>query len=123
MTIEKLNKMANSLHNSFNEFDKRARAEARAAIKARDQQRWEKIRDERRRAGKAMNDLLDLLEDQAMSTDAQKDIADALGGSTVEARDLVTKMKNAEKVLETVTGFANLLVDVLGTAAKIAAAV
>lgn len=123
MMIAKLNKTANSLHHSFNEFEKRARAEARAAIKARDQQRWQKITDERRRAGDAMNDLLDLLEDQAMSTAAQKDIADALGDSTGKARDLLGKMKRAEKILETVTNFANLLVGVLGTAAKIATGV
>ena len=123
MTIAKLNKMANSLHHSFNEFEKRARAEARAALKARDEARWQKITDERRRAGNALNDLLDLLEDQAMSTDAQKEIAGELGKSTVKARDLLGKMKKAEKVLEAVTGFANLLVGVLGTAAKIVAAV
>lgn len=119
--IAQLNKVANSLHHSFNEFEKRARAEARAAIKARDEAQWQKITDERRRAGKAMNELLDLLEDQAMSTDAQKEIAGELGKSTVKARDLLGKMKKAGKVLEAVTNFANLLVGVLGTATRIAA--
>lgn len=123
MTITQLNKVANSLHHSFNEFEKRARAEARAAIKAGDQSRWKKITGERRRAGDAMNDLLDLLEDQAMSTDTQKKIAGALGESTTKARDLIAKMNKAEKVLQTVTQFANLLTGILGTAARIAAVV
>lgn len=118
--LMELNKSANSIHHSFNEVEKIARAEARAAIKARDRQRWKKIRAERRRAGDAVNEILDILEDQAMSTAVQKEIAVALGNSTTKARDLVSKMKTAGKVLDTVAKFANLMVGILGTVRAIA---
>lgn len=119
MIIAELNKMANSLHHNVNEFDKRARAEARAAIKAQDQARWEKITSDRRRAGEAANETLDLLEDQAMSTAAQKEIAAVLNDSTAKARDLLNKMKKAAETLKTVAEFADLVVGVLGTVKKI----
>ncbi len=118
--LVKLNKLANTLHHNFNEFEKRARAEARAAIKAGDIARWREITKKRRAAGDAMNDILDLLEDQAMSTATQKEIAVALGNSTAKARDLVGKMKKVGEILDTVTKFANLLVGILGTVRAIA---
>ncbi len=118
--LVKLNKLANTLHHNFNEFEKRARAEARAAIKAGDIARWREITKKRRAAGDAANDILDLLENEAMSTTVQKDIAVALEKSTAEARDLVSKMKKAEKVLDTVAKFANLLTGILGTVRAIA---
>jgi len=115
-----LNKSANSIHHSFNEVEKIARAEARAAIKAGDIAGLKKITAERRRAGDAVNALLDILEKQAMSTAVQKNIATTLTDAAAKARGLVRKMKKAVNVLKTVAQFANLLVGVLGTVRAIA---
>lgn len=113
--LAKLNEQANSIHHNFNEFEKRVRAEARKAIQDGDIPRWLRLTDERLRAQKAVNELLDQLEDQAMSSAVQKSVSDALDARTQEARDLVAKMKKAGQILDTITEFANLAVAVLGT--------
>ena len=118
--LMELNKSANSIHHSFNEVEKIARAEARAAIKTGDIAGLRKITIERRRAGDAVNAILDILENQAMSTTVQKSISNTLTDAAAKARGLVRKMKKAVKVLKTVTQFANLLVGVLGTVRAIA---
>ncbi len=113
--LAKLNEKARSLQHNIGEFDKAAREAARAAAQAGDFNRKNAISRQRREAVRAANDLLDILEDQAMSTDTQKAIANELDSASAEARGLLADLKKAGDILDTVTKIANLATAVLGT--------
>ena len=113
--IAKLNKVARSLQHNINEFDKTAREQARIAAQDGNFELRRDISEQRRKAVEAANHLLDLLEEQAMSTDTQKKVAAEIDKATHNARTQLRNLKKAGKILDAVTKLVPLVTNVLNT--------
>lgn len=119
MRWAEISRLGNSIHHHFNEFDKQARAAARAAIVNNDQARWRTITDEREKARRAKEELLDLLESELLSEATVSEVVDALEAGSKKARKLLDRMRKASDVLNAIKEGAELATSLLGTVKKI----
>jgi len=119
MRWAEINRLANSIHHHFNEYDKQARAAARQAIADDDRDRWRKITAARETARKDKEKLLDLLESELLSEDTVSEVVEALEAQAGKARDLLAKLKKAGEVLDAIKQGAELATSILGTVKKI----
>jgi hypothetical protein len=119
MRWAEINRLGNSIHHHFNEYDNLARAAARSAVADNDRIRWRKITDARTAAREAKDEILDLLESEMLQEATVTEVVNALEANAAKARKLLDRMKAAGKTLDTVKKGAELATKILGTVKKI----
>jgi len=122
MRWAEINRLGNGIHHQFNEIDKRARAEARAAIAANDHSRWQEVKTARDKARRAKDEALDLLESELLKEQNVTEVVNALKFHSSRARKLLDRMRTAADALNAIKQGAELATGLLGTLKTILAA-
>ena len=106
MSFSVVQSEANSIAASFDVFARKVRIQIRAASRAGDKATVTKLRSELRRAQKAKERALDLVEDKIlkMTDDALKELSKA----AASAREFLDDIRKLADLLKTLTKIANL---------------
>lgn len=113
MSLSVIQTEANSIAASFDVFARKVRIEIREASRAQDKDRVKALRTELRRAQKAKEKALDLVEDKILKM--ADGAIDELKVAAEKARDYLDDIRAKAKLLETLTKVADLAEGIVKT--------
>lgn len=117
--FRKLVKIANSIDFHFSEYARKLREEKVKARLLGQNQRFERIDTALRNARASVNEALDILEDEMLSTATVDELVNRLDGHASSARDLLKQMREMADNLKKIEDGAKLAAEVLKTIKQI----